>query len=48
MLPKKDLTRISPKLREKYYGEEEDFALKGSKTNAPLGSESEELEKPHK
>jgi V/A-type H+/Na+-transporting ATPase subunit B len=44
MLPKKDLTRISPKLRDKYYGEN-DFDLKGKKTNMPLESEEENRKK---
>ncbi|MFH2020032.1 MAG: V-type ATP synthase subunit B [archaeon] len=43
MLPKKDLTRISPELREKYYGED-DVELKGAKRSVPLES-TEDAEK---
>jgi V/A-type H+/Na+-transporting ATPase subunit B len=35
MMPKKDLTRIKPEFREKYYGEET-VELKGQKHDAPL------------
>jgi len=37
MMPKKDLTRIKPELRDKYYGSN-DVALKGQKHDAPLES----------
>jgi V/A-type H+-transporting ATPase subunit B len=37
MMPKRDLTRISPALREKYYGDET-IELKGMKHDAPLES----------
>ena len=41
MLPKKDLTRISPELKEKYYGDKE-VKLKGHKHNAPFESLEED------
>ncbi|NTV23670.1 MAG: V-type ATP synthase subunit B [Nanoarchaeota archaeon] len=41
MLPKKDLTRISPALRDKYYGDEA-VDLKGQKHDAPIGQAEEE------
>ncbi len=44
MMPKKDLTRIKPEFREKYYGEEKDTELKGTKHEFPL-EESENHEK---
>jgi V/A-type H+-transporting ATPase subunit B len=44
MLPKKDLTRIKPELRDKYYGIE-DFHLEGRKHNAPLENEEDEQKK---
>jgi V/A-type H+-transporting ATPase subunit B len=48
MLPKQDLTRISPELREKYYGEKE-VKLKGHKHNVPLESiEEDKLKKSSK
>ncbi len=37
MLPKKDLTRIKPELRDKYYGDE-DVKLEGAKHEVPLES----------
>ncbi len=44
MLPRKDLTRISPELRKKYYGDI-DVVLEGHATESPLGSEDKTLEK---
>ena len=41
MLPSKDLTRISPELREKYYGDKE-VKLKGHKHEVPLESIEED------
>ncbi|AJF61885.1 TPA: V-type ATP synthase subunit B [Candidatus Woesearchaeota archaeon] len=41
MLPKKELTRVSPELREKYYGNEE-VALDGQKHETPLESDEDE------
>jgi V/A-type H+/Na+-transporting ATPase subunit B len=43
-LPKRELTRISPKLRDKYYGDEE-VEVEGQSHNAPLESEEQKLEK---
>ena len=47
MLPKKDLTRISPELREKYYGTN-NFELDGEKREFPLESTDKNLEKSKK
>ena len=41
MLPKKDLTRIKPEFRDKYYGKEEVY-LDGAKRGSPLESDEDQ------
>ena len=40
MMPKKDLTRIKPEFRDKYYGDES-VELRGGKRSSPLESDED-------